>query len=53
MLSGSKVSAGQKIGDIDPRGIPAHCSRISDKSNSIAGGVLEAILTRFDEERKK
>jgi len=42
--NGLAVSAGQKIGDIDPRGNPEHCYRISDKANAIAGGVLEALL---------
>jgi xanthine dehydrogenase accessory factor len=38
------VSAGLKIGDLDPRGEVAHCFTISDKSLAIGGGVLEAIL---------
>jgi xanthine dehydrogenase accessory factor len=41
---GLRVPAGLKIGDVDPRGEPDHCVTISDKSLSIAGGVLEAIL---------
>lgn len=40
---GLTVKQGQKIGDIDPRGIREYCFRISDKANAIAGGVLEAI----------
>ena len=39
------VQKGLKIGDIDPRGIREYCFTISDKSRSVAGGVLEAILT--------
>jgi len=39
------VQRGLKIGDIDPRGIREYCFTISDKSRSVAGGVLEAILT--------
>lgn len=42
--SGLLVHENQKIGDIDPRGIREHCFRISDKSNAVAAGVLEAIL---------
>lgn len=42
---GSQVTAGMKIGDIDPRGEIELCRRISDKALAIAGGVLEAILT--------
>jgi xanthine dehydrogenase accessory factor len=42
---GIRVTAGIKIGDIDPREDPEHCFTISDKANAIAGGVMEAILT--------
>lgn len=38
-----QVSAGEKLGDIDPRGETAHCYSISDKARAIAGGVLEAV----------
>ncbi len=38
------VTEGLKIGDVDPRGIKEYCCTISDKSRSVAGGVLEAIL---------
>ncbi len=38
------VTAGMKVGDLDPRGQPDHCFTISDKSLAIAGGVLEAVL---------
>jgi xanthine dehydrogenase accessory factor len=38
------VSAGLKLGDIDPRGDRAACFEISDKSLSVGGGVLEAVL---------
>jgi xanthine dehydrogenase accessory factor len=43
--SGMRVTAGMKIGDIDPRGERAHCFTISDKSLAVGGGVLEAILS--------
>ena len=39
-----QVTAGFKIGDLDPRGVTQHCFTISDKSLAIGGGVLEAIL---------
>ncbi len=42
--SGTRVRAGVKIGDIDPRGVVAHCWTVSDKSRAIGGAVLEAIL---------
>ena len=38
------VTAGLKIGDVDPRAERAHCFSISDKSLAVGGGVLEAIL---------
>ncbi len=38
---------GMKIGDIDPRGIQAYCFTISDKSLSVAGGVMEAVSRFF------
>jgi xanthine dehydrogenase accessory factor len=41
-----EVSAGMKIGDIDPRNDPSYCWRVSDKALAIGGGVLEALLTR-------
>ncbi len=41
------VPGGMKVGDLDPRVAPEHCFTISDKSLSIGGGVLEAILTFF------
>jgi xanthine dehydrogenase accessory factor len=43
---GVPVTAGMKIGDIDPRRDPSLARLISDKSLAIAGGVLEAILSR-------
>lgn len=41
---GAPVTAGVKVGDIDPRGERAHCFTISDKALAVGGGVLEAIL---------
>ena len=38
------ITAGLKIGDLDPRARPEHAWTISDKSLAIGGGVLEAIL---------
>lgn len=42
--AGLEVTAGQKIGDVDPRAQREHCFTISDKSLAIGGGVLEAVL---------
>lgn len=41
---GIYVYKGQKIGDIDPRGIEEYVYTISDKARAIGGGVLEAIM---------
>ncbi|MEA4872609.1 MAG: selenium-dependent molybdenum cofactor biosynthesis protein YqeB [Synergistaceae bacterium] len=40
-----KVGKGLKIGDIDPRGEREHCFSITDKALSIAGGVLEVVMS--------
>ena len=45
---GLTVTRGLKIGDIDPRDDPRLCQMVSDKSLSIGGGVLEAILSRVE-----
>ncbi|TLM99560.1 hypothetical protein FDZ74_17845 [bacterium] len=42
---GLKVTTGMKLGDIDPRDDPLISRLVSDKSLSVAGGVLEAILS--------
>jgi xanthine dehydrogenase accessory factor len=39
----SWVTKGEKVGDIDPRGIRDYCFTVSDKARSIGGAVLEAI----------
>jgi xanthine dehydrogenase accessory factor len=44
------VTAGMKIGDLDPRARPEYCFTVSDKSLAVGGGVLEAILTVFQRE---
>ncbi|SDE88928.1 selenium-dependent molybdenum cofactor biosynthesis protein YqeB [Sporomusa acidovorans] len=41
---GLTVTAGLKIGDIDPRCVPEHCYTISDKARAVGGGVLEALF---------
>lgn len=42
---GTTVTKGQKVGDIDPRAVKDYCFTISDKSNAVAGGAVEAVLT--------
>jgi xanthine dehydrogenase accessory factor len=45
IMNGLRVARDGKIGDIDPRGIKEYCFTISDKARTIAGAVLEAILS--------
>ena len=48
LRDGVEVKKGMKVGDIDPRGKREVCFMISDKARAIGGGVLEAILYRFN-----
>jgi xanthine dehydrogenase accessory factor len=48
LRDGTEVWKGMKLGDVDPRGIKAHCYTISDKARTISGGVLQAILAHFN-----
>lgn len=48
LRDGMTVEKGMKLGDIDPRGKREFCYTISDKALAIAGGVLEAILMRYN-----
>jgi xanthine dehydrogenase accessory factor len=48
---GLYVQKGMKVGDIDPRLDPSLCTRVSDKSLAIAGGVLEAVLATIKGQR--
>jgi len=45
---GTRVAAGMKIGDIDPRGRPEYCHTISDKARAIAGAVLEGVMRYYN-----
>ena len=49
LRDGVEVKKGMKVGDIDPRGKREVCFTISDKARAIGGGVLEAILYRFNQ----
>ena len=49
---GLAVSAGMKIGDVDPRAKRENCFTISDKSLAIGGGALEAVLTWMSMQKK-
>lgn len=52
IAGGTAVTSGLKIGDIDARADRNACFTISDKALSIGGGVMEAILTFFSENKK-
>lgn len=41
---GLSVTVGFKIGDIDPRGLEADFTTVSDKARAIGGAVLEAMM---------
>lgn len=43
LRDGVRVTRGRKVGDIDPRGDPERCFRISRKAATIGRGVLDAI----------
>jgi xanthine dehydrogenase accessory factor len=42
------VQHNEKLGDIDPSGDGGRCATISEKARAIGGGVLEAIMHRFN-----
>ncbi|HWR41754.1 selenium-dependent molybdenum cofactor biosynthesis protein YqeB [Sporomusa sp.] len=44
LRDGLALTAGLKVGDIDPRCVPEHCYTISDKARAVAGGVLEGLF---------
>jgi xanthine dehydrogenase accessory factor len=48
LRDGTEVWKGMKLGDVDPRGMKAHCHTISDKARTISGGVLQAILGHYN-----
>jgi xanthine dehydrogenase accessory factor len=49
LREGVEVKKGMKVGDIDARGKKQSCFAISDKARAIGGGVLEAILYKFNQ----
>jgi xanthine dehydrogenase accessory factor len=44
----TRVPAGCKIGDIDPRGAAAVHDTVSEKARAVGGAVLEAVLSRYN-----
>jgi xanthine dehydrogenase accessory factor len=49
---GLEVKRGEKVGDLDPRGVLSYCYEISDKSLAVGGGVLEVLLSRPEIRRR-
>jgi len=49
---GIQVTKDMKIGDVDPRNDPSACFLVSDKALAIAGGVLEATLSKEEIRRE-
>jgi xanthine dehydrogenase accessory factor len=45
LYSGLEIEEGVKLGDIDPQGKSSDCCRTSEKADSIACGVLEAVFS--------
>ena len=48
LRSATPVDNKTKLGDIDPRGKVDFCTTASDKAMAVGGGVLEAILKKFN-----
>jgi xanthine dehydrogenase accessory factor len=44
LADGVRVTLGEKVGDVEPRGTGVNPARISDKARAVAAGVLEAVL---------
>ncbi|MFZ4438436.1 MAG: selenium-dependent molybdenum cofactor biosynthesis protein YqeB [Syntrophales bacterium] len=45
---GLQVVPNMKVADVDPRALRENCLTVSDKARAIAGGVLEAILIKYN-----
>jgi xanthine dehydrogenase accessory factor len=50
---GLSVLAGDKVGDVDPRDDPRYCRLVSDKALAVAGGVLEAVLSKMHQHQEQ
>lgn len=53
LRDGVPVETGDKIGDIDPRGLTEDIEHVSDKAQRVAEGVLEALVLHKDQVRPK
>jgi xanthine dehydrogenase accessory factor len=51
LRDGVPVDAGDKIGDVDPRGFTEDLAHVSDKAQRVAEGVLEAIVLHSERVR--
>jgi len=51
LADGTRAHKGMKSGDVDPRGEKEYCYTVSDKALAVAGGVLEAIMHLYTENR--
>jgi len=45
---GPMTEPDMKVGDVDPRAAAEACWTISDKARAIAGGVLEAVMRKYN-----
>lgn len=52
LRDGVPVKAGDRIGDVDPRGTTEDLDHVSDKSHRVAEGVHEALLSLIAEMKK-
>lgn len=52
LRDGVPVKAGDRIGDVDPRGTTEDLDHVSDKSRRVAEGVLEALLSLLAEMKR-
>ncbi len=50
LRDGLRISKGAKLAEVDPRGEKWLCYAIRPRMRTIAGGVLEAILMRFNQQ---
>lgn len=48
LRSDLNIKKGTKVADVDPRGDASYCNYVSEKSRAIGGGVLEAILNKYN-----
>jgi len=48
LRSGTQVTSGLKLGDVDPRARPEYCHTISDKARAIAGSALECVMRYYN-----